>query len=214
MSPADLSPKDPLDEPSISPRNDSAEKWTLTKEGLDKLLDHLSPDPEEAGRRYVALRLRLTRYFEWQSCPSPERQVDKTLDRVACKLDEGKDVINLVAYSLTVAGFVIQEWRRENRPMTELEKIPDIAADPPLQDEEKEARLRCLDECLDKLPIESRNLILGYYCAEVRAKVRRREIAEALSIPLNALRIRAHRIRNILEECVKKCLQSETKTAQ
>jgi DNA-directed RNA polymerase specialized sigma24 family protein len=220
LSPAEL-PYAQSDEAAASPRNDSTEKdlnegdFRLTKDAFEKLLNHFSPDREEAVRLYLAMRLRLTRYFEWQSCFPAELQVDKTLDRVARKIDEGAAIVNLTAYSLQVARFVCKEWRRENRPLTELESIPEMATEPPTEDEQKEARLSCLDDCLDKLSIESRNLILGYYSGEGRAKIDRRiKIAEALGIPLNALRIRAHRIRNTLEECLKECLGTETKMAQ
>jgi DNA-directed RNA polymerase specialized sigma24 family protein len=178
----------------------------LTQAAFDQLLDQFSPDREEAGKRYLAMRLRLTRYFEYQKCRAPERQIDITVDRVARKVWEGHDIANLTAYFLTVAGFVCQEWRRERDRFGE---GVDTIADPPAPspDEQKEARLVCLDDCLDKLPIESRRLILGYYSDEGRAKIDHRlKIAEALSIPLNALRIRAHRIRNKLEDCLKNCL--------
>jgi DNA-directed RNA polymerase specialized sigma24 family protein len=82
-----------------------------------------------------------------------------------------------------------------------------VAPDSPTEEaEQKEHRLSCLDECLDKLPIESSRLILGYYDDEEKAKIARRKLAEALGIPLNALRIRAHRIRTVLEECLQQCL--------
>ena len=59
------------------------------------------------------------------------------------------------------------------------------------------------------LPPESRELILEYYQEDRRAKIQlRQQLADRLHIPLNALRIRTHRIRMSLEECIKSCLQS------
>jgi hypothetical protein len=49
---------------------------------------------------------------------------------------------------------------------------------------------------------------MDYYQAERRAKIElRQQLAEKLDIPLNALRIRAHRIRATLEKCVTKCVE-------
>jgi DNA-directed RNA polymerase specialized sigma24 family protein len=50
-------------------------------------------------------------------------------------------------------------------------------------------------------------LVLQYYQEEKGAKIEhRRAMAERLGIPLNALRIRAHRIRVALRDCVSDCL--------
>jgi DNA-directed RNA polymerase specialized sigma24 family protein len=60
------------------------------------------------------------------------------------------------------------------------------------------------------LPVESLQLILQYYSDEKREKINRRlAMAERLGIPLNALRSRAQRIRNRLEECVNGCLNKK-----
>ncbi|HEY0432096.1 MAG TPA: sigma-70 family RNA polymerase sigma factor [Pyrinomonadaceae bacterium] len=219
MSPADPPDDHSPDETTDSPRDDipaastddpsqdeSANKWILTREALDRLLEQFSPDREEAARRYLAMRVRLTRYFEYQKVPSPEPLVDITVDRVARKIFEGHTISSLMAYTLRVARFVFLEWlRHPDRFVVDVDGMADPPVRPP--DEHKQARLVCLDNCLDKLAIESRKLILGYYSDDGRAKIDHRiKIAETLSIPLNALRIRAHRIRTKLEECLKNCL--------
>ncbi len=64
------------------------------------------------------------------------------------------------------------------------------------------------ETCLKKLSDDSRELIVAYYREQRRAKIKlRKELAERLGIPLNALRIRAHRIRTKLEDCVVNCLE-------
>jgi DNA-directed RNA polymerase specialized sigma24 family protein len=71
---------------------------------------------------------------------------------------------------------------------------------------EKERLLECLNRCLQKLPHESLRLITSYHQGEDGLdKTRRKELAQSLGIPLNALRIRAYRIRVAIEECVGKC---------
>jgi hypothetical protein len=64
--------------------------------------------------------------------------------------------------------------------------------------------LDCLNLRADK------NLIFRYYFGEERAKIQnRRALAEASGITLNALSIRACRIRDKLELCVRECLGTE-----
>jgi len=66
---------------------------------------------------------------------------------------------------------------------------------------------------LDSLPKENRKLIIDYYQEERRVKIElRQELADKLNIPLNALRIRAHRIRVGLEKCITNCLQVSAQT--
>ncbi len=70
----------------------------------------------------------------------------------------------------------------------------------------KERLFACLEDCLAKLASADRYLILEYYHGEQRAKIkRRRGLAQSLKVTLNALSIRACRIRNKLELCVRNC---------
>lgn len=183
-------------------------KWVLTTEALDKLLDQFSANREEAGRQYEVIRVKLVRYFEWRTCPLPEDLADETINRVARRIDEGENISNLPAYFSSVARLVFMESLRDReRTSVPLDEVPEISFEPPVVDNERDARLSCLDHCLDKLPVESRTLILKYYHKERRAKIdRRKQLADGLGIPLNALRIRAHRIRTVLEKCVRDCL--------
>ena len=153
------------------------------------------------------MRVRLVRYFDWRSCLSPEDLADETVNRVAQKIDEGHDITNLSAYFFSVARLIVMEALRRGRAAVSLDEVPEMSAGQPFEDEHKEARLRCLDNCLNELPVESRTLILKYHYEERRAKIdNRKQLADGLGIPLNALRIRAHRIRAALEKCVRQCL--------
>jgi DNA-directed RNA polymerase specialized sigma24 family protein len=70
----------------------------------------------------------------------------------------------------------------------------------------REQRLECLDRCLDKLKPEQRELAVEYYRDAKRTRIdRRRELATHLGITMNALGIRASRIRGSLEVCVDDC---------
>ena len=137
-----------------------------------------------------------------------EDLAEETISRVARRIADGENVINLQAYFFSVARLVFMESLREReRTPIPLDEVHELPAEQLCEDEHKENRLRCLDRCLDEISVESRSLILKYYHDERRAKIdHRKQLAELLGIPLNALRIRAHRIRLALEKCVRECL--------
>jgi len=214
LTPADSQPDKPsVDEASLPkgvrvPRG----KWSLTKEAYDKLLACFSPDQEEASKQLLIAYLKLVHFFEWHKCDSPELCADKTIDRAARRIDEGQRIDNLMGYLNGIANYVLMEMRKPQP----LAPLPLDLADrklfePPAEDDEREARLRCLDICLEELQAEDRVVILGYYQEEKRAKINfRKQMADRLGVGLNALRIRTYRIRTRLEECLIKCLAEAT----
>ncbi|HVG17903.1 MAG TPA: sigma-70 family RNA polymerase sigma factor [Blastocatellia bacterium] len=190
--------------------------WVLTAEALDKLLTHLGEDREGAGRRYETIRRKLLKFFECRGCLSPEDLADETINRVARGIQEGKEIwVNEGAsYFYGVARNVLKEhWGSPERQYTPLDCLPSPAH--PYEDmvKFKEAeydrhvmcrQLESLEKCLQELSPENRELIIGYYQGEKRDKVKnRKDMAERLGIPPNALRIRVHRIRQSLEKRVK-----------
>jgi len=77
-------------------------------------------------------------------------------------------------------------------------------------DEDIEPSYECLEHCLEHLPSTNRQLVLEYYRQERKAKIDHRKLLAAeLGIAVNALRIRAHRIRRSLEQCVHSCLEQQ-----
>jgi DNA-directed RNA polymerase specialized sigma24 family protein len=83
---------------------------------------------------------------------------------------------------------------------------PPLAAEPSRPEEEYE----CLEQCIGELPERSSKLVLLYYQEEKHAKIElRKQLSEQLGIPLNALRIRACRIRMNLQACVAQCLEQK-----
>ena len=47
----------------------TGEGWQLSREALDRLLEALGPNREEASLRYEALRARLIDLFTWEADP-------------------------------------------------------------------------------------------------------------------------------------------------
>jgi DNA-directed RNA polymerase specialized sigma24 family protein len=181
-------------------------QWELTAPALAKLLASLTPDPEQAGARYEAVRLTLVKFFDWQGAALAEDLADETLNRVARKLEEGETLRDVPTFCHGVARLVLLEYRRSSvQRQVDIEEITPVAA--PTATDEPDERRACLDGCLSELPVESRQLILSYYRDDRQQKIdARAALAAQLGIPLNALRSRAQRIRDRLEQCVKRCV--------
>jgi RNA polymerase sigma factor (sigma-70 family) len=179
--------------------------WELTPEALQKLLAFLSADPAEAGRRYEEIRRRLIKIFACRGSATPEELADETIDRVARKMDHiAKTYVgNTSLYFYGVARNVfLESVRKKPHPLPLPEETPPL---------EKELEFECLEQCMQKLTPRNRELILDYYRGEKTAKIQyRREIAKRWGVALNALRIRAHRIRNNLQKCVFQCLEDNS----
>lgn len=193
-------------------------EWVLTQEAFDRLLAELDADRERAGVKYEEIRQRLRKFFEWRGCAQPEEYADRTIDRVTRRIAEGVElrVKDPYLYFHGVALNVLREhWKEPTREHGSFEDLPpshNPAQDPiklmeqAWEREEKEKRLECLDRCLRRLPAESLALITEYHQSEKRGKIEgRKTLAARLKIPLNALRIRAYRIRGELEKCVREC---------
>lgn len=184
-------------------------KWTPTPQSFEKLLAAFDSDREIAGKVYEDVRVRLQRYYERYGVSDTDRYVDITLDRVMRRLDEGEVVANIMAFIYSVASYVRMEaWNDQKHfhaAEVEIQKQMEQKQEERVVGESP--RQLCLDRCLDALPIETRILIIDYYSAERSAKIKlRRQMARSLGIEMNALRIRAHRIRLGLETCVQKCV--------
>lgn len=204
------SSSDSSEDPSDSTADVSKKQaWVPTPESLGMFLARLSSDQEDAARKYETLRIKLVRFFEWRGCHQTDHYADKTIDRVMQKLDEGQVISNFVGFVFGVAKIVAKEtWKQQDRERPLDDSIrPPVTEPVKIDPEEAERRQSCFDRCIETLTADGRNLIMSYYEDEGREKIdRRKELARKLGIPLNALRIRAHRIRKTLEECIQNCL--------
>jgi DNA-directed RNA polymerase specialized sigma24 family protein len=179
--------------------------WVLTKESFDALLAWLDPDRDEAGRKYEGIRLRLIKIFVCRGCREAEDLADETINRVSRKLKEIESTYSgePARYFYGVANKVHLEYLRR-KPVPVLPPPTDVS-----DDVEKE--YACLERCIQNLTPNNRMLVLQYYQEEKKAKIdHRRKLSNQLGIALNALRIRACRIRASLLECVESCLNEAT----
>jgi len=186
----------------------------LTAQAFIRLLKRLGEDEEEAGKKYEDLRRTLIRSFEWRGAPFPEEHADETFNRLARKLEEGVEIRNIGEYTSTIARLVwLEALKGDHKRLTTLDEIKDepVALDTASEIAEKEVRLKCLDDCLDALPAESRELIMEYYVDEKRGRIdRRRDLAQRLGLRRDALANRSQRLRDKLEQCVTRCLKKKS----
>ncbi|HEV7397336.1 MAG TPA: hypothetical protein VGN86_12565 [Pyrinomonadaceae bacterium] len=203
------SPSHPPEEPSESIDDSSSPyKWVPTPEAFEKLLASFSQNREEAVRGYELARSKLIRYFERRAVASPEHFADEALDRAMRRIDEGKQISNLMAYLYKIASNIhLEILDQEEKKRRALNELPTSIPSSTIDDEDN-PKQNCFDKCLERLPEKERSLILDYYQEEGHAKIEHhKEMAARLGIPLNALRIRVHRIRVRLEECIRACLE-------
>jgi DNA-directed RNA polymerase specialized sigma24 family protein len=163
------------------------------------------------------MRRRLVFYFDRKNCLDSDELADETLSRVAQKLEDKGSITGLspAHYCYVIAKFVfLEHLRQAKRGQAGLDELTQfhLGSTGPASSSREEItqsgeRLHhCLDSCLAKLPATDRELILEYYQGEQRVKIERRSrLATRLRLSMNALTIRACRIRNKLEACVTEC---------
>src|SRR5678815_1630227 len=133
-------------------------KWTLTKEAFDKLLESLAPDRDSAANKYLEIRANLLRFFEWRGCPFPEDHADETFNRVAKKIFDGEEIRNHSAYVIGVARLLVLEIIKANAKQRDA--LNDLPDNENTYDELAEARIECLQHCLQQLSQDNRELIM------------------------------------------------------
>ncbi len=188
-------------------------QWVVTQQAFDSLLNWLDADRESAGSKYEKIRVRLIKIFTCRGCGEADDLADETINRVTAKLGEIAESYSgdPALYFYGVAQKVHLEYLRKKPPLPE---SPKTSRDKggraiwPLETaDELEHEFACLEQCIAALPAENRRLVLEYYQEEKRAKIdHRRMLADQLGIAVNALRIRAHRLRLQLQQCVNSCL--------
>lgn len=188
--------------------------WILTQRAFNQLLEGLDQDRERAGEEYERLRRKLVRFFECRGSLFPEDRTDETINRVARKVAEGEKLQNPSSYFYGVARMVFMEGLGREANRQDASHKPAWLQNPPSPpvptDDLESDRLSCLSQCIQQLPPESRELLLQYYDGEKGVKIaNRQKLAERFRIPLNALRIRACRLRQGLGTCVDKCLKRQ-----
>ncbi len=196
------------------------ERPLVTDTAFTRLLAWLDEGIDSHGERYLDMRSRLVAYFDRRNRRFADELADETLTRVGRTLEtSGSIAVTPPArYCYVVARFVLlEDIRRERRyvrvdqdRLTMIAAYETVVADDTASS--KERRLECLDRCLQMLRPDQQELAIEYYRDAKRQRIeRRRGLAKRLGISINALGIRASRIRSALESCVGTCCQEALK---
>ncbi len=182
------------------------------QEGFDLLLAQFDTDRNLAGQKYESLRRKLIQFFQWWGSQDPDELADEAFDRVARKLAQGEPIRDPGAYLMGVARLIFKEHvKSQVKLRVAVAEIPkNSAADADMAI--VEAREECYENCLSKLPAESRDLVVRYYQLQDGDKASDREaLSVEMQIPINLLRVRAFRIRKKLGDCLDDCVHNRTK---
>ena len=184
------------------------------KPGFERLLEGLHPDRDMAGQQYEHLRHSLLRIFLQRGVEFPEELADKTLDRVADRMEKGEVVDDLLAYCRGVALLIWRESLKASGNVS-LDDLPAIAFDLTpekdlLREELDKQRLDCLARCLRELKEKDREFVTLYYGPEGDRNKSRKTLAAELGMSESAMRVRASRIRARLSDCVRHCMEKNS----
>jgi RNA polymerase sigma factor (sigma-70 family) len=135
---------------------------------------------------------------------------DETFDRVAKQVHDLRKTFegNPKLFFYGVARNLVKEYQKKIKSFVSIEDL-ELPVSPTQEEEGESSEMRedCLRSCLQKLTSEKRDLVLAYYAKEKQAKIDHRiELARKLGVSTETLRVRVHRIRSTLEECIKQCL--------
>jgi len=172
---------------------------------FDALLLRLRAEGAE-GLAYEALRRRLIQFYRLHVPAEADDLADIALDRLARKIHQGTDVASVPLYALGIARMVLHEARARGARRRAAEVDPTLLPD---EGDEQEAAasetvFAALSQCLDAAGAQARALILAYYAADGAERIAvRQRLATERRISINALRNRALRLRETLEECVR-----------
>ena len=178
--------------PNIKARN-------IQKDKFNKLLNWLDKDREIAGFRYEEIRFRLTKVFSSRGCEIPQELADETIDRVTNKIDFLKNnfVGNPILYFYGVAKKVFLEYTRQ--PINK--ELPINLTYNKQNTAILEENDLLLTKSLKQLPPNQSKFILDYYKKDKAEKIKhRKKMAKELGITEEALRVRAFRIRKLIQK--------------
>ena len=180
---------------------------------LDALLSALADDRDRAADILLEIRRKLTTVFESRGFSDPQELVDRTVERTARKATEGIDLRHRpFPYFYGIARRIALECSRQQEQQRQQQRqLAELQLEPGSNIPDQ--RLACFEHCLDRLPQAGSELLWSYFDRRGGQRIaQRRRLAMNMEISELALRLRVHRLRSKLVNCVSACLQSETKT--
>lgn len=184
----------------------------------DKLLRFFDSDPVVAEEKLLRCRDKLIRRFAAERCHGAEDLADETFKRVveAIEKDPDRVITNIEAFFSGVARNIIHESHRSpvlrEVPLDELlsgkEPRSSTLEELLLAFSEEEELQTCLKQCLDKLALSEREMLIRYYDTDLHEKLKqvRKRMALAMGLTSSQLRKHTFTLRTQLEACIKECI--------
>jgi|SRR5689334_4067270 len=184
----------------------------ITQKSFDEMLTWLDSSRDNAGRKYEEIRRSLVKIFAWRGCSDPESMADATINIVAQKAWQLLQTYegNPQHYFYGVARNLIREYQ-DSRIVFVAFDDTDLPENSIVDDTDDDAEIvdDCLNKCLETLEPSDRRVVLAYYERDGQEKIKlRKDLAEKLGIDANTLRVRMHRVRVSLGQCVDDCLKT------
>jgi len=197
----------------------------MISQEFESLLSFFDGDRDKAAARYESLRQRLIRFFLWKGCLEAEELADEVFDRVARRLGRGKE-IHSTDHTKFLHGVARLVYFEYSRKLAKKPTLLDTGKHPVVRPEEPSYPKEALLACLEHLRPQEKEMILRYYDLETAVRPedgalvlevnaagakgnRRKLLADRFGLTVNSLRIRVHRIRVRLEQCVRERLKDE-----
>jgi DNA-directed RNA polymerase specialized sigma24 family protein len=184
------------------------EKTEITREDLVGLLGRLADDANEAAKKYEEVRRGLINFFLFRGCSDSEYLADETITRVAAKLQviETDEKFKFDDYFYSFANRIYLEEYRKRKKFVPVYDITGMTA----PEKESDSDVFCMQKCLAKHPPDERTLLIKYYNFEKSGRAeRRRRLAAELETDITSLQTKISRLRKILRECLKICLDKK-----
>lgn len=176
---------------------------------FDRLLAWLDPDRDKAAIKLLKIRSTLENIFSRRRCQLIEELADEVISRVTRKLPE-VEATYTGDKALYFYGFVEFVYRHHIRTINKSMPSPPPPPDPP-----DEMKYRCMEECMEKLTPEDRQLLRRYYIGDRKVKIdNRKALADELNITMTTLRTRAHRLKMVVGKCAKECMEKMSEESE
>jgi DNA-directed RNA polymerase specialized sigma24 family protein len=192
------------------------QKTDLDAEALEALLTRLDADSGEAGKKYLQLRDKLVRHcFKKHEFLRADELADQTLNVLAKKLSSKDEHIEKPeSYAFTILDNLLLANSRRRKRVLLPENLPggDNPEGTVIKTMDREKKVKCFSQCLDRLSPEEHWLFFAYNPREeCNLEEIRRQIASKLGITVEALRTRMNRLRRKVFRCCKDCISSGSK---
>ncbi len=185
-------------------------KIEISPKDFNGLLEYLSPDADEAARKYEEIRERLIKFFHFRGCSDPEALTDETFNRMTVKLPSARfaEGFDFSYYFYSFAANIYHEDLRNRKRVVSIEEDTEhLIIEKGSPDENHSRASMCLELCLLEHPPKERRLLLEYYSfGKSEHAAQRKRMAAEQNISEQKLYATISRVRKVLRDCVKNCL--------